>query len=557
MIYTIIALEKVDIMLDNNKKYEGFIKLIIYVIAIILTYIYILYRIIYTLPLKLGWLNLVFGILLLFVEIYETIDFTIYFFNILRYSKKSLEVLKIKENEYPEVDVFIATINESEELLSRTIEGCLNMKYPYKDKVHIYLCDDGNRLNIKLLARKYNINYITRKDNKGAKAGNYNNAIKNSHSPLIATFDADMCPTENFLLTTIPFFIKYDKVGFVQLPQSFLEPDIFQLRFGLSKDIPFEQDYFYHRIQIAKNNTNSTIYCGTNAVISRKALKACNGFSLKSISEDIATGMLIESCGFRGISLNNVEAYGYATQDLEAFCKQRSRWGRGCIQMFKNHKILRNKGLSLSQKLEYLSSVSYWFYGVKRIIFLLVPLLFSLFGIITIDCSLLIFSCFFFPQYLVKRIALDLLEGKRRSSTWNKIYEIILAPIMAGEAIKELFGFGSTKFEVTPKEKWSSKMSKANKKLISYHTLFLVLTIFGIVLSIYKITLTNITTYLFPLLWLIVNLFYLVIALIFDFRINPIYYDNFIPNNTYKYRFKSIPSIFLGIFKKKFKGDAT
>ncbi len=41
-------------MINNKRKYEGFIKLTIYVISIILTYIYILYRIIYTLPLKLG-----------------------------------------------------------------------------------------------------------------------------------------------------------------------------------------------------------------------------------------------------------------------------------------------------------------------------------------------------------------------------------------------------------------------------------------------------------------------------------------------------------------------
>ena len=126
---------------------------------------------------------------------------------------------------------------------------------------------------------------------------------------------------------------------------------------------------------------------------------------------------------------------------------------------------------------------------------------------------------------------------------------------MAREVTKELFGFGSTKFEVTPKEKWSNKMSKTNKKLIKYHILFLVLTILGIGLSVYKITLTSVTTYIFPLLWLIVNLFYLTVALIFDFRVNPIYYEKFIPNNTYKYSFKSIPFIFLGIFKKKFKGD--
>ena len=55
----------------------------------------------------------------------------------------------------------------------------------------------------------------------------------------------------------INIFVKYDlgvkdKIGFIQLPQSFKTPDIFQYRFKLWNQLPIEQDYFYHVIQIAK-----------------------------------------------------------------------------------------------------------------------------------------------------------------------------------------------------------------------------------------------------------------------------------------------------------------
>lgn len=548
--------------MKKNKKYneqinkrEGLIKLIFYTISIILTIIYIIYRIFYTLPTKLGWLNLTFGILLLIFEIIEAIDFIIYYYNVLCFNKKSPDIPKMDIKNCPAVDVFIPTLNEDKQLLKGTIEACLKMKYPSKDKVHIYLLDDGNRTEIKDLANKYQINYITRTDNKGAKAGNFNNALKQTSSPYIVTFDADMQPTPYFLLKTIPFFEHEKKLGFVQLPQSFTNPDIFQLRFGLTDKIPFEQDYFYHRIQLAKNKTNSTIYCGTNAVLSREALNDIGGFALDTITEDIATGMLIEAKGYKGLALNNVEAYGNAVNDLAAFAKQRSRWGRGCIQVLKNYKIARNKGLSLRQKLDYLASIMYWFFGVKRVIYLIIPLLFSLFGIRIIDCNLMLFMGIFFPQYLIKRIALDVLEDNRRSSTWNKIYELILAPIMFTEVLKELFGFSNKKFEVTPKEKWSTKMTNTNRKILSFHLVFLLFNILGLGLSIYKITILGLETYLLSLVWLLINIFYLIIVLIFDLRVRPIYYESFTPNKVKRYSIKSIIGIFTSIFKKKFKKE--
>lgn len=351
-----------------KKNKVDILKLLFYTITIILTAIYIIFRILFTIPTQLGIISLFFAILVLFIEIWEFFEFLIYYLNILIVKKENPKIPDLsKIKEYPDIDILIATLNEPENILKETILACKNLKYPDNLKIHIYLCDDGNRKNIKELSKEMKINYLTRTTNKNAKAGNYNHALQHLKSPFVATFDADMVPTSNFLLTTLPFFFEgKEEVGFVQLPQSFKNPDIFQYRFKLFNKIPFEQDYFYHSIQIAKNYTNSAVYCGTNTLFSRKALDSCNGFATGTISEDIATGMMIESKGYKCIAINNIEAYGIAVNDLTGFIKQRSRWARGCVQILKKFKILNNKGLSLSQKLEYLSCISYWFFRSKK-----------------------------------------------------------------------------------------------------------------------------------------------------------------------------------------------
>ena len=334
-------------------KIKNIAKFILYCISIILTIIYILYRIIYTLPTKLGAVSMVFAIIVLFVEIWESIDFFIYFINILSVNKKTPKIPQLSDDiDYPDIDIFIATYNEGQNVLKRTIDACLDLQYPDKDKLHIYICDDGDRREIENLANSLGINYISRSNNKDSKAGNYNNAITKTHSAYIATFDADMAPTPDFLMKTLPFFLanKKEKIGFVQLPQSFINPDIFQYRFRLEDKLPFEQEYFYHSIQIAKNSTNSAVYCGTNTLFNRQALIDAGGFATGTLTEDIATGMLIESKGYKCIATSDIGAYGISVEDFNGFAKQRSRWASGCIQTLKKYKILTIKGLTFRQK---------------------------------------------------------------------------------------------------------------------------------------------------------------------------------------------------------------
>lgn len=527
-------------------KQKNLFKFIFYTLTILLTFTYIIYRIFFTIPTTLGIIALISSILVLFIEIWESLDFFAYYLNILCVKKTSPKIPDLSNiTQYPDIDVLIATINEHESLLKNTITACKNMSYPDKSKIHIYICDDGNRANIKKLAENLGVNYLSRITNKNAKAGNYNHALNHITSPFVATFDADMAPTPNFLLTTLPFFFTgTDEIGFVQLPQSFNNPDIFQLRFKLENKIPFEQDYFYHSIQIAKNATNSAIYCGTNALFSRKALNSCNGFAIGTISEDIATGMMIESKGYKCLALNNVEAYGTAVNDLSGFVKQRSRWARGCVQILKKYNILKNKGLSFKQKIEYLSCISYWFFGVRRMVYLLTPLLFSIFGIIIVDCNLTTFISIWLPTYILKRFTLDIFEGNKRSSTWNKIYETILTPVLCKEVLKEFFGFGNTKFEVTPKSSQNLKMSKTNKQLLISHLVLLILNILGLIMCLFRIKTSGITVYILSLLWIISNIFYLTISVIFDSRVKCTASANFIPNKISVYKKLSVLGIF-------------
>lgn len=515
-------------------KFANPVKIILFASTFLATIIYIVYRIVFTIPFNLRPVDIIFGIIVAIVELIEIIEFCVYFRNTLLYKKSSPKTPKVKEADLPDVDVFVATYNEDLKLLEKTVGACANMKYPNK-KIHVFICDDGGRKDVEKLAKKLKVEYISRDNNNFAKAGNYNHAMKKTDSPLIAVFDADMCPSKDFLMKTVPFFVDGEKIGFVQTPQSFNNPDIFQAR--LSKHLPFEQDYFYHYIQLSRNNHNSTILCGTNCVIAREALKSVGGFSTATIAEDIATGMLIESKGYRAIAIADVLAHGEATSNLSSFLKQRSRWGRGCIQTMKAYEMFRLKGLTLRQKLDYFVAINYWCFGIRRILYMILPLLFAFFGIIAIQGDLQVFVAIFLVQYLLRRFLLDILEGSYSSATWTKIFELIQAPFMAPVILKELIGFSNKKFAVTKKGE-KTKKGHADIILLFVHLVLLAANVAGIVLSYQRIQEENLSVFIIPMVWMGINSLYLLAALIFDLRRSK-QYKNFKPNKEVKFHFKT------------------
>ena len=367
--------------------------------------IYILWRLFFTLPLHAGVVSLIAGLALFAAEFISMLEAVIHY--ICMSKDKAPEFPVIPESEYPHVDVLIATHSEEPELLFKTINGCKHMEYPDPAKVHIYLCDDNDRPEMAKLAQKMGVGYFGLSGNKLAKAGNLNNALSKTNSPLVVTFDADMIPRSSFLMKTVPYFflpemISEDgvwrkrteeeldpdyKIGFVQTPQSFYNPDLFQFNFFAESNIPNEQDYFFKEVNVGRNSSNSAIYAGSNTLISRRALEEVGGIRTKTITEDFATGIDIQAKGYTCFAIDEVLASGLAPDDFPNLLKQRQRWGRGCVQTIRSTRFLFGK-LPFLSKLSYLSCLLYWWTFLRRIVYILSPILFTVFGVLVVRTSL-------------------------------------------------------------------------------------------------------------------------------------------------------------------------
>ncbi|MDR0462701.1 MAG: cellulase family glycosylhydrolase [Pseudomonadales bacterium] len=480
--------------------------------------IYITWRIGYTIPQNVNTISLIFAIMLVVFEVVSALELLIYYKQIT--FVKHPKPPKYKEKDLPHIDVFITTINESFDIVEQTVTACTKMKYPDLKKVHIYICDDGGRNEIKNLARSLKIGYIKRKDKSFAKAGNLNNALNQTKSPLVAMFDADMIPHENFLMETVPYFMGEDKeqMGFVQTPQTFYEPDMFQFNLYAEESMPNEHEYFYKAVQLSKNKSNSVIFCGTNAVVSRHALEDAGGFSTVSITEDFATGVEIQSKGYKCLAIAASLAEGLPPHNLRSLFRQRTRWARGNLQAGRRQNILFRSGLSLWQRINYFSAVTNWFFPLKQLIFLLAPVLFAVFGIVFVECTLQEVLMFWLPMYLMTNFSIWYFSKRMRKTRWTRIYETILAPALFLPTMMEAFGMTYDNFVVTDKKRRGDDDDSISYKIIYALPFFigLILTSVGIYNVVLHIA-DGIINHYIVLFWLILNFYYLMVALQFVF----------------------------------------
>ena len=486
------------------------------------TVVYLLWRTFRTVPLHDGIVSAVAGISLLVVEIFGMFEAFVHYFNMHKIENHEIPV--VPPEEYPDIDVLIATYNEPPELLYKTVNGCVHMEYPDKNKVQIYICDDGNRSEMKELAQKMGVGYLNREDHKGAKAGNLNHAMSVTSSPLIATFDADMIPRREFLMVTAAYFVDQEiknreleekdriKIGFIQTPQSFYNPDLFQFNLFSESTIPNEQDYFYKDVQVSRNKSNSVIYGGSNTLISREALNDVGGFYTKSITEDFATGMLIQGKGYKCLAINHVLASGLSPTDLKSLINQRVRWGRGCIQTGRKMHLIFNLKLKFKQKINYLASVWYWYASWKRLIYIMSPILFATFGVMVVKCTLMEVLIFWLPMYISSNISLKMMSRNIRTTKWTNLYETIIFPFMLIPTLLETFCISMKKFKVTKKER---KQEERNWPYAIPHAILVVLSVIGIVNCISWTFATGRIDYIVILFWLFLNLYNIVMSLFF------------------------------------------
>jgi len=362
---------------------------------------------------------------------------------------KKREIIPLDlDDDLPSVDVFVPTYNEPVDLLRRTLVGCLTIDYPDKE---VWVLDDGRRDEVRQLARELGCRYITRADNKGAKAGNINNALQHAHGDLVAIFDADHIPVRSFLQVTVGFFQDDDNLALVQTPHHFYNPDPVERNLHMEGILPPEQAFFYHGIQRGNDFWNGAFFCGSCAVLRRAALDDIEGIATETVTEDAHTSLRLHAAGWRSVYLPVPQAAGLATERLAYHITQRLRWARGMTQIFRMEMPLLRPGLSLPQRITYSAAAAHFLFGLPRLVFLIAPPLFLLFGLYPLRAEVLDVLVYAIPHLFLATVCTSAMHGNRRHSFWPEVYETVLAPFTALVTTAALLLPRQAAFNVTTK----------------------------------------------------------------------------------------------------------
>ncbi len=478
---------------------------------------YLVWRIGFTLPL-FSVAGMIAGVLLVAMEalgFFQSLTYHLLFI------KKPLTETKRLEDlaQYPTVDIMIPTYNEPVRIIKRTVAGASMIKYP-KEKLNIYVCDDGSRKEIKKICEDYGAHWITRKEHNHAKAGNLNNCyIKYARGDYSVILDADMVPRNDFLDKTLGYF-EDPTVAFVQTPQVFFNPDVFQRNLGLETDIPNEQDFFMEEIQRQREAFNALLFVGSGCVFRRTHLESIGFIPTGTITEDMATSLLLQDAGYHGVLVTDTFAQGLSAETFADHMVQRMRWCQGNLQVLKRFKPWRLKGLSFMQKQIITDGGIYWLFGLKKIVFTLAPIFFILTGIPVLRADLFWILLLWLPSFIASILAMRLFSHKNRSWGWAHIYEMSLGPALAWAALLEIFSFGSKKFAVTPKGVSHSKTHFALKLALPHLVLFALsaasLVLIGLRLDTADAYMT--VVYGINAFWILYNLYAIIVSILICFE---------------------------------------
>ncbi|MFC6260709.1 glycosyltransferase family 2 protein [Levilactobacillus fujinensis] len=443
----------------------------VYILAIVLSVIYLLWRVFFTIPWHANIFTLIFALLLVISEILSNFTgFILIFFRMLATRKK--QDITIPDYDptqtVPDVDLIIVTHNEEVELLRKTVNAATFIDYPDKSKVHVVISDDGNRPEVKALAEHYHVGYSGVINNKKAKSGNINSTMAKLDSPLFVIFDTDMIPFSGFLNATVPLFQENfrqleedpdntEPLGFVQTPQSFYNADIFQFNLFSEKVIPNEQDFFSRDVNVLNGGNKRALFTGSNAVFLRKAVDEVGGFPTDTITEDFELGTMLNMEGYISLATKVPESSGITPIDLKGVIKQRTRWARGVIQSCRNLHIFTNPKLSWINRLILINTYFYWWAFFRRMVYITAPILYALFKIQVVNANFWVLMVVWAPGYFLLHYVMGdtsgmhETNGKIRNERWGEVQETFFAPYLFIPVLLETLGIKAKKFKVTSK----------------------------------------------------------------------------------------------------------
>jgi cellulose synthase/poly-beta-1,6-N-acetylglucosamine synthase-like glycosyltransferase len=235
----------------------------------------------------------------------------------------------------PSVTIQLPLYNELY-VARRVIEAAARVRYP-RERLRIQVLDDSTddtcrvaRETVEeLRARGINAEYYHRVDRRGYKAGALESGLGHTGDELVAVFDADFVPPEDFLEKTVAYFNEPD-VGMVQTRWGYLNRDYSLLTRvqSILLDGHFVLEHTARSLSGRYFNFN-----GTGGLFRRRAIIEAGGWEGDTLTEDLDLSYRTQLGGWRFVFLPEVECPSELPVDIFGFKNQQHRWTKGSIQV--------------------------------------------------------------------------------------------------------------------------------------------------------------------------------------------------------------------------------
>ena len=248
----------------------------------------------------------------------------------------SIEELHL--DELPLVTLQLPLFNERY-VIRRLIDACMRIEYP-KDKLEIQILDDSTDDSVEIVREHiqqfinagYDIKHIHRTNRAGYKAGALKEGLETARGEFVAIFDADFIPRKKFLLRTLPYFYKDDKIGLVQTRWEHLNRDYSVI----TKTQAIALDGHFIIEQAVRNRAGFYInFNGTAGIWRKQCIFDAGNWEADTLTEDLDLSYRAQMKGWKFKYLVNFTSPAELPVDINSLKSQQFRWTKGAIETAK------------------------------------------------------------------------------------------------------------------------------------------------------------------------------------------------------------------------------
>lgn len=244
---------------------------------------------------------------------------------------------------------------EQLEMLEQTVRALCALAYPHET----WVLDEGDDDRVRGLCARLGAHHFSRKPlaqyqtDKGrfqsrSKHGNYNAwlwEVGFERYDVIAAFDPDHVPREDFLLKVLGYF-EDPGVGYVQAPAAYYNQRASFIAAGAA-----EETYAYYSCtQMAAYGLGHPFVTGCHNTHRVAALREVGGFAPHD-ADDLLITLLYKDKGWRGVYVPQILARGLAPVDWAGYLTQQVRWSRSIADVKLRRAFGSASGVSVKDRL--------------------------------------------------------------------------------------------------------------------------------------------------------------------------------------------------------------